>query len=292
MLPRRHGLVAALLALACLHCPSESKDLLYEPVPLEAHDVQIAADAEGDAKSPAHVSVFLQRGVLSVKGGGAHTLEGVATGAKGDAPPRLELMQDRVALTQSTVGGAAPKGDAKFVLALGATPMTLQVDTATGEAQSIDLGGVPLKGARFHTASGHLTIDWSAPNRLPGGPVVLETESGYIEVTHLGRSGASGIDVTNVAGYVSLDTGDLGSDPSAAALGAITATVKSGKLVIKVPKDTAARATIQAPANGVTLKGWASGDAAGSFVVGDPKAVPRVTARVTALAGNVELRAE
>ena len=215
MLLPRHGLLAALLAFACLHCPPpETHDLLYEPVPLAPHDVKIAADAEGDAKAPAHVSVFLQRGVLSVKGGGAHTLEGVATGAAGDAPPRLELMQDRVALTQATVGGAPPKGDAKFVLALGATPMSLQVDTGMGEAQAIDLGGASVKQARFHTASGHLAIDWSAPNRLSGGPVVLATEAGYIEVTHLGRSGASSIDVTNVAGFVEPRRGRHGARAS------------------------------------------------------------------------------
>src|SRR5277367_3765372 len=113
MVPRRHGLVAVLLALGCLHCPSETKDLLYEPVPLEAHEVKIAADAAGDAKSPAHVSVFLQRGVLQIKGGASHTVEGVATGAPGDAPSRLELMQDRVALAQGVLGGVASRGDAK-----------------------------------------------------------------------------------------------------------------------------------------------------------------------------------
>jgi hypothetical protein len=292
MLPRRHGLLAALLALGCLHCPSESKDLLYEPVPLEAHAVKIAADAQGDAKSPAHVSVFLQRGALQVKGGAEHTVEGVATGAMGDAPPRVELMQDRVAIAQGILGGTPPKGDAKFVLALGATPMNLEIDTGSGEAQSIDLGGAPVKQARFHTASGHLTIDWSAPNALPGGPLVLKTEAGYIDVTHLGRSGASSIDVTDLAGLVSLDVGDLGAGPSAPPLGPITATLQSGKLVIKVAKGTVARATIEAPASSVTLRGWAAGEAAGSFVAGDPNGAPRVTARVTALAGNVELRAE
>jgi len=289
---RRHGLLAASLVLASLGCPPDNKDLLYEPVPLEAHDVKIVADAQGDAKTPAHVAVFMKRGVLQMKGGAAHTLEGVATGAVGDAPPRLELMQDRVALTQSTLGGNAPRGDAKFMLALGATPMALEIETGKGEAQTIDLGGVALAQARFHTEAGHLSIDWSAPNRLPGAKLKLVTEAGYIDVTHLGKSGATSIEVTSIAGVVSLDMSDLAADATPSAVLAITAKVTSGKLVFTVPKALAARATFDVSAGDIVSKGWTPGDSAGTFVVGDPKASPRIVARVTALAGQVELRAE
>jgi hypothetical protein len=290
MLPCRHGLLASLLAFGCLHCPSESKDLLYEPVPLQAHDVKIAADAEGDAKAPAHVSVFLQRGILSVKGGGAHTLEGVATGATGDAPPRLELMLDRIALTQSTLGGAPPKGDAKFALALGQTPMKLEIDTGVGEAQSIDLGSVPLKEGRFHTTSGHLSIDWRTPNPMPGAQLSLKTDSGYIDVTHLGRACADTLEITNVAGFVGLDVGDI--VPECPVL-RVTATVTSGKLVLKVPKTLCAVATVDAPADRVVSKGWSSAVSGGFIVEGCPAAArPGVLAKIAAQGGQVELRAD
>ncbi len=273
----------------CVHCPDENKDLLYEPVPLEEHEVKILADAEGSAKSPAHVSVFLQRGFLHVTGGGGHTLEGVATGGMGDAPPRLELMQDRVALTQSTVGGSPPRADGKFMLAFGTTPMNLELDTGTGEVQTIDLGGVPVKQASFHTASGHLAIDWTAPNPLPGGRITLKTESGYIDVAHLGKSGATRIDVTDIAGYVGFDLGEFAlSAPDLA----IVAQVTSGMLVLKAPKTLAARATITSPPGSVVNKGWSSGEGEGSFLSGDPKAPARVTAQVTAAGGHVELRVE
>jgi hypothetical protein len=285
MLPRRHAF-AVLLAAGCWHCSSD-KDLLYEPVPIEVHDVKIAADAEGTPKAPAHVSIFLQRGVLHMTSGAEHTLEGVATSALGDAPPRLELMQDRVALTQVTVGGAAPKGDANFALALGKTPTLLEVETGTGEVQSIDLGGASIAKARLHTASGHLSIDWSAPNRLGGAEVVLKTEAGYIDVTHLGRSGASNVAVTDTSGYVSLDLGEV-----AAPLTAISASVTSGKLVVHVLAGTPARATIEAPADRVLLRGWTAAEAPFGFVTGDPAASPRVTVRVVVQGGSVELRAD
>jgi hypothetical protein len=292
MLPRRHGLLAVLLALACLHCPPDNKDLLYEPVPLAPHEVKIAADAEGDAKAPAHVAVYLQRGILQMKGGAGHTLEGVATGAAGDPPPRLSLTQDRIALVQSNVGGATPRGDANFQLALGATPMSLEIDTGAGEAQTIDLGGVPVKEGRFHTASGHLTIDWSGANPLPGGLLVLKTEAGYIDLSHLGRSGATHISVSDTAGFVSLDFDDL---PAAAASSpgvTVSASVTSGKLVLEVPHGVAARATVQAPASHVALKGWTPDAEPFTFLAGDPAAPARVTARVLVQGGSVELRAE
>jgi hypothetical protein len=292
MLPRRHGLLVVLLGGAFLQCPPDNKDLLYEPVPVEAHEVKILADAQGDAKAPAHVAVFLKRGILQMKGGAVHTLEGVATGAVGDAPPRLELMQDRIALTQSTLGGNAPRGDAKFMLALGATPMALEIDTGTGEAQTIDLGGVPVAKARFHTVTGHLTIDWSAPNPQLGAELTFETQGGYIDVSHLARSGARAIDVVNVAGLVNLDVGTLAGVPSAFGALSVTATVTSGTFVFKVPANVAALATVQAPEGSRVFKGWKPGAASDTFVTGAPDASPRITLRVAAQAGKVELRTD
>jgi hypothetical protein len=287
MLRRRHGLLALPFLVACP--PPDTKDLLYEPVPLEAHDVKIEADAVGDAKTPAHVSVFLQRGILQVKGGGGHTIEGVATGAQGDAPPRVEILRDRIALAQSAIGGSPPGGDAKFMLAFGDTPMTLEVDTGSGEAQTIDLGGVPVTKGRFRTATGHLTIDWSSQNPASGGTFGFDTDAGYIDVAHLGRSGASRVDVANVAGLVSLDLGDLPLPAPAIAIGA---TVTSGTFVLKIPQKVAALANITAPEGSITAKGWRPGAAAGSFAMGPPDATPRVTLHVSAKGGHVELRTE
>jgi len=282
----------AALGLACSHCPPpETHDLLYEPVPLEAHQVKIAADADGDAKNPAHVAVFLQRGTLEMKGGAGHTLEGTATGATGDAPPRLELMQDRVALTQSTLGGTPPRGDAKFVLALGDTPMSLEVETRAGEPQTLDLGGVPLAKAHLHTETGHLTVDWTQPNPLPGGTLALDTEAGYIEVGHVARSGASSVDVSIDAGFVSLDLGDLSGAPATSPGVAIRGTVATGTLVVLTAKAVPALATVTGPEGTVVLKGWRPGDAAGTFACGAPGASPKVTVRVTAKSGHVELKA-
>jgi hypothetical protein len=259
----------ALGALAA--CGGGPKDELHDPVPLEEHKIKIAADAEGTIKSPAHVAVFLQRGSLRITGGAESTVEGFATGGLGDPPPRVELALDRVAIVQSIVGGAPPKGYASFVLSLGKTPMALEVENGSGQAQSIDLGGVAIVQGRFHTESGHLTIDWSAPNALPSGALTLQTEKGYIDVTHLGQLGGGTVTVKTVEGVVNLDVGSFAGSGLV-----IDADVGAGKLVLKVPRAVPARAEVTGltSASAVVAPEWrAAGDA---YVLGDANAAPRV----------------
>jgi hypothetical protein len=262
---------------------NKDKDELFIPVPLEEHKVKIEADAEGTAKSPAHVAVYLQRGSLRIGGGAGSTVEGMATGALGDPPPRVDLGLDRVAITQSIIGGAPPKGDANFVLALGKTPMALEVQSGSGQQQAIDLGGVALVDGRFHTESGHLSIGWTAVNAMPSGSLLLQTEKGYIDVMHLGRLGGGKVTVKTTEGFVSLDLGEFTGTSLV-----IEAEVGAGKLVVKVPAKVPARAEIAA--KGVVATGWREAD--GAFVLGDTNAAPRVVLHARGDAAHYELLAE
>jgi hypothetical protein len=261
------------------------EDHLHEPKPLEEHEVKIEADAYGDAKNPAHVAIFLRRGSLRVTTGADSTVVGIATGGLGDAPPRVDLGQDRVAVVQSSIGGAPPKNDAKFVLALGKTPMALEVNTGTGQDQSMDLGGAALAEGRFSTDSGHLTIDWSAPNALPSATLLLTTDKGYIDVTHLGRLGGGKVAVKTTEGSVALELGDF-SGPSLS----IDADVGAGVFRLRVPSSVPARAEVAAPERTLVFVGWrALGKA---FVLGDPNAAPRVTLHARGGGARMELSTE
>ncbi len=244
--------------------------------------MHVLADAAGDAKSPARVALFLQRGALRVAGGAAHLVEGNATGAEGDPPPRVDVGADRVSIVQSEVGGAPPKGDAKFELELGRLPMNLSVETGSGESQTIDLGGVSIVTARVRTGTGHVAVDWSRQSAVSGGRLELSTEGGTLEVTHLGRFEGRSVDVREGGGLVNLDLGDrVDQDVT------IDAEVGTGKLRVRVPKTVSARARVSAPAGGVAVAGWRpEGD---GFVLGDASLAPRVVIRVRCLSGHVEL---
>jgi hypothetical protein len=281
----------AVLSTALSACGS-TKDELFVPAPLEEHPVKIDANAEGDLKSPAHVAVFMQRGSLHIRGGAESTVQGLATGGMGDPPPRVTLTLDRVAITQTSVGGAAPKGDARFALRLGATPMILEVETGAGQDQAIDLGGVALVEGRLHTDSGRIALEWSSPNALPTGALKLKTEKGYVEVGHLGRLGGGSVDVTANDGFVSLEIADIPRD-----LLSIGVELGRSKLVVTAPMRLSARADI-APGNVATeVSGWAALGPAyvtggSAYVLGDAAAAPRLTLRVQGDSARVELRAE
>jgi hypothetical protein len=273
--------VAACAVVAC----GGPEDHLHEPMPLEEHQVKVDAEARGDRTSPAHVAIYLRRGSLRLTTGASSTLMGVATGGLGDAPPRIDLGQDRVAVVQSSISGAPPKGDARFVLALGKTPMVLEVMTGSGQDQSMDLGGAAVADGRFSTESGHLSIDWSSPNALPAGNLLLQTDSGYIDVTHLGRLGGGKVTVKTTLGSVTLAVGDF-AGPSLT----IDAEVGAGRLRLKTPAGVSARAEVAGPVQAVVTSGWrGAGDA---FVLGDPNGAPRVVLRARGGAGRVELSTE
>jgi hypothetical protein len=258
----------------------------YDPPRLEAHVVPVAADAVGNAKSPAHVALFLQRGSLRVTGGASHHLvEGTARGAVGDPAPRVDVGADRISITQASVGGASPKGDATFELTLGGVPLALLVETGSGQSQSIDLGGVFLTAARVHTAAGHVVLDWTRPNAPVGGRLEVATETGSVEVTHLGRFGGGTVEVRERAGLVSLDFGDRVEHDFT-----VDADVAMGKLILRLPKTVTAHAEVTAAASEITIKGWRF-DGYG-FVLGDASAgTSRVALRVRVGSGQVELGA-
>jgi hypothetical protein len=283
--PRLLLWMRAYVPVCALAACGGAEDNLHEPVPLEEHEVKIRADADGDAKNPAHVAIYLRRGSLHLTTGADCTVLGVAKGGLGDAPPRVDLGQDRVAIVQSSIGGAPPKGDANFVLTLGKTPMDLEVNTGSGQDLSINLGGAAIAHGRFSTESGHLTIDWTAPNALPAGTLVLGTDRGYVDVTHLGRLGGGEVTVKTTEGSVALEVGDF-SGPSLS----IDADIGSGRLRLKAPANVAARAEVAAPVRAVVTSGWrAAGD---TFVLGDPNAVPRLLLRARGGAAQVELSSE
>jgi hypothetical protein len=281
MNPQRQAKILA-FALACAACPPPSELPPYEPPLLEPHVVHVLADAIGTATSPARVALFLQRGALRVTGGAAHLVEGVATGAEGDPPPRVDVGADRVSIVQAEVGGAPPKGDATFELKLGARPILLSVDTGSGESQSIDLGGVSVTTARVHVGTGRVSIDWSRPSALEGGRLELSTEAGTVEVTHLGRFGGRLVEVKEGGGLVTLDLGDrIDKDL------AIDAEVGTGKLTLRLPRDVAAQAHVTPPASHVVVNAWRPlGD---GFVLGDASLAPRVVIHVRCASGVVEL---
>jgi hypothetical protein len=275
------GLVVLLGALGA-GCPSASERPPYDPPLLEPHVVHIVADAYADAKSPARVAFFLERGALRVTGGAAHLVQGLATGAEGDPPPRVDVGADRVSIVQAAVGGAPPKGDADFELELGPAPIALSVDTGSGESQSIDLGGLAIVSARVHTGTGHVVVDWTRPSALAGGKLELATEAGTFEVTHLGRFGGGAVQVREGGGLVILDLGDrVDQDVT------IDADESAGRLVLRLPRGVVARARVSPPASDVVVKGFrADGD---GFVLGDASAAPRVVIRVRCAGGLVEL---
>jgi hypothetical protein len=291
-MPRAHLLSCARalgLALdigALLACSgNKDKDELFVPMPPEEHKVKILADAEGNERSPAHVVVYLHRGSLHVTGGAEVTVAGLATGAIGDPPPRVDHALDRVAIVQTIVGGAPPQGDGSFVFSLGKTPMALEVETRTGQDQVLDLGGVALVEGRFHTESGHLTIGWSAPNLLASANLTVRTERGYIDLNHLGRMGGGKVTVKTTEGFVGIDVGGFtGSNLS------IDAEVGNGKLVFKVPPNVAARADVTANVSAVVALGWR--ESGTGYTLGDPSAAPRVVLRAQGEAARFELRAE
>jgi hypothetical protein len=277
---------AAFFALGAAGCPpAEEKDRLYEPVPLEAHEVKVQADVYGDPARPAHVSLFLRRGELHVTGGGDHTLQGIARGGIGDAPPRVEVGKDRVAVVQSNLGAPTPKGDALFQLALGRTPVSLEVEASSGEKQDLDLGGVALAEARVHSASGHVALRWSAPNALPAGNLFLKTEAGYLDAMNLGALGGGKVNVESQAGKVTLDIGPF-AGPSLA----IDYRGESGILVVRLAAAVPARATVDAGSSSVVSRGWR--EEPGGFALGEPGASPRVTLQVRGKGSRVELVAE
>jgi len=265
---------------------SKEKDELFVPMPLEEHKVKILADAEGNERSPAHVVIYLHRGSLHVTGGAEATVTGMATGAIGDPPPRVDHALDRIAIVQTIVGGAPPQGDASFVLSLGKTPLALEVETRTGQDQTLDLGGVALVEGRFHTESGHLVIGWSAPNLLASASLTVRTERGYIDLNHLGRMGGGKVTAKTTEGFIGIDVGDFkGSSLS------IDAEVGDGKLVLKVPPNVPARADVVANVSAVVALGWRESGTTG-YTLGDPSAVPRVVLRAQGDAARFELRAE
>jgi hypothetical protein len=277
---------SALALLAIAACGgNKEKDELFVPMPLEEHKVKVIVDAEGSLKNPAHVVVYLHRGSLRIAGGAGSTVEGFATGALGDPPPRVDHALDRVAIVQSIVGGAPPQGDASFALSLGKTPIDLEVETGTGQQQTLDLGGVALVEGRFHTESGHLTVGWSAPNLLPSGTLNLRTEKGYIDVNQLGRLGGGKVTIRTTEGFVGLDVGAFAGQSLS-----LDADVGDGKLVLTVPASVPARAEITARVSAVVAPGWsAAGDA---YTLGDPSAAPRVILRAQGNAAKFELRTE
>jgi hypothetical protein len=279
---RTAGAWLAASALFCTGCPSADDPPVYDPPILEPHVVRVVADAFGDAQNPARVALFLQKGALRVTGGAKHLVEGVATGAAGDPPPRVDVGADRVSVVQVAVGGAPPKGDATFELQLGRAPTTFSVDTGSGESQSIDLGGLSIASARVHTATGHVTLDWTRSSTFVGGQLELATEAGTLEVTHLGRFGGKSVEVKEAGGLVILDLGDRIDQPVT-----IDAEVRAGKLTLRLPKGVAARARVTPPASDVDVKGWRSdGD---GFVLGDASLAPRVVVRIQCASGHVEL---
>lgn len=281
---RRQGKIRAAGAtlafgVVCGGCPPAGGLPPYDPPIAEAHVVHIAADAE----APARVAVFLQRGALRVKGGAAHAVEGTATGAAGDPPPRVDVGTDRVSIVQAAVGGVPPKGDASFELALGRVPIVLQIETGAGEPQSIDLGGTAIVSASVHT-TGHIVLDWTRTNPLSGGKLELATGGGTFEVTHLGRFNGGAIEVKEGGGLASLDFGErIERDVT------IDAQVGTGKLVLRLPKSVSARADVSPSASDVELRGWRA--EADSFFTGDASAAPRVVIRVRCGGGRVELLA-
>jgi hypothetical protein len=272
----------ALCALAACGAPVDN---LHEPVLLEEHEVKIEAHANGDAKSPAHVAIYLRRGSLRLTTGAKSTVVGVAKGGLGDPPPRIDLGLDRVAVVQGSLGGAPPKGDATFVLAVDKTPIALEVMTGAGQEQSMDLGGAAIAEGRFSTESGHLTIDWSAPNALAAGILELQTDRGYIDVAHLGRLRGDKVKIKTTEGAIDLDLGDL-AGPNLS----IDADVGRGRLRFKAPTSVVVRAEVPAPIRTIASSDWhAAGDA---FILGDPNAAPRVILRAHGGAARVELSSE
>jgi len=271
--------------LLCLGCPDAAKGLPpYDPPILEPHVVRLAADAAGDSESPAHVALFLQRGALRLAGGALHLVEGTATGALGDPPPRIDVSADRVSVVQAAVGGVSPKGDASFDLALGRVPIALLIETGAGEPQSIDLGGVSIASARVHTTTGHVVLDWTRANAVAGGKLELATEAGALEVIHLDRFGGGAIEVKEGGGLVSLDFGDRVEHEVT-----IDAEVGTGKLLLRLPKSAAARADVRSSTSDVTVSGWRR--EANGFVLGADSAAPRVVIHVRCTGGHVELGA-
>lgn len=276
------GLEAIGLGLLVSGCPSSSEPPPYEPARPEPHVVHVAADAFGEARRPAHVALFLQRGALRVTGGGTHLVEGTATGAAGDPPPRVDVGADRISVVQAAVGGAPPKGDASFELSLGRTPVVLSIETGAGEPQTVDLGGVSLAAARVHTTTGHLALDWTRANALPGGKLELVTESGDLAVNHLGRFAGGAVEVRVGGGLVRLDLGDpLERDVT------INVEVVTGKLVVQVPKNVAADAEVSPASSDVKVEGWRPRGM--GFTLGDASTAPRVLLRVRCEGGHVEL---
>jgi hypothetical protein len=273
------------LLLGFTGCGGGPKDELFVPMPLEAHPVKIDANAEGSVTSPAHIAIFLPRGTLRLKGGADSTLQGLATGGLGDPPPRLTVTLDRVAVTQVTTGGAPPKGDAIYVLALGKTPMTLEVESGSGQQQSIDLGGVALVEGRLHTASGHIVADWASKNLLPSGNLKLDTDTGYIEVTHVGRLGGGKINVRTSGGFVGLEVGEFSGQSLV-----IDADVGAGKMLLRVPANTPARAEIVTNGATVVAPNWRQ--TVDAYVLGDANAAPRVVLQARGTAARVDLETE
>ncbi len=248
----------------------EQKDNLSEPAPVTAHEVKIVADAQGDEKRPAHVAVFLERGTLKIAGGAEHTVQGSAVGALGDPPPRVELMLDRVAVVQGAVGSGRVKGDALFNLALGGTPMTLEIQTGRGEVQTVDLGGVPVVAARLRTTEGHIALDWSSKGAAMTQPLDLVVDDGYFEATHVGRSGAAAVIARSKGSLIKIEVGELAVPHLA-----IDLTATGGKVIFVTPSAIPAIARVGTAPGEVIRSGWRdNGD--GTSRAGEPTGAPRV----------------
>jgi hypothetical protein len=114
---------------------------------------------------------------------------------------------------------------------------------------------------------------------------VLQTDKGYIDVTHLGRLGGGAVTVKTTEGSVALELGDF-AGPTLS----IDADVGTGILRFKAPSNVAARAEVATPVRAVVTSGWRM--AGGAFALGDPNAAPRVTLRARGGAARVELSSE
>ncbi len=274
------AIVAIALSSGCVerqapqapHAPSRGLVLHADPAP---------------GRSPVDVELELRGGSLRVRPGSSTPL--VAGAIHVDDPtllPHVTTNARGVAVVQDFTPSNAPSDPAPNIawdLSLGNAPMRLSVHVLGSEQQHIDLGGRSVVAARIYNEGGHLALDWSAENPRVAEQIELWS-IGYLEASHLARSGAKRIQVKNV-GRTEIDLGDIVASELR-----IDIDASSGSLDLIVPADTSARADLD-PNAGLRIE--AEGfrhDNPEAYTLGPSNEAPRLRITGHALNGLVRLR--
>lgn len=251
----------------------------------EMQTVDVVGDAPGDPSRPATVRVEMQVGELRVTPGGGHVVSGAAKTNASDLAPVVTQAAEKLTVTQGKPGEDASKWGSALVadwrLTLGSTPLNLSL--ATGAANvNLELGGLAVKEVNVRSASGPVRIGWSAPNLLAADRLDVESASGDVKVTELGRFGARNVRVHAAAGALHVAFG-----PTVEREVSLDLEATAGDVTVIVPADATVRAEVKTAAG--TVRGAAFQREGEAFILGPAVPNPRVVARIRTAAGNVTL---